>query len=307
MNDISLSVVLCAMGRLELADFGFRSWMLQTWDQPYEVILSLFNDQQPRYEALTKGKNPNCRVIIRSYDRPEFYNSAAANNLGLHFATGEYVLFANCDIIYPSTYAERFIRNMRRHNCGYAVGSRYNLSSEETAALGPVAQYTLKNNFDFLDVKSINPPVAVRWVTCGPWMIRRDLAQAIGCFDPAVPVSEDDDICSRAVHYLARHGGQESAVSFFDMYGFHLYHATTEVFALHHASHLILEPRRERLRAQPDSNEDIVPNRLDDLNSLIEQVRKTKKPPALAKYRQDTFRKISGRIVAATKVLLGRR
>ncbi|HMB94420.1 MAG TPA: glycosyltransferase [Tepidisphaeraceae bacterium] len=307
MSDVALTVVLNAMGRLELADLGFRSWMLQKWDQPYEVVLSLFNDQQARYEALTQGKNPNCRVTIRSYDRPAFFNISAANNLGLHFASGDYVMFANSDVVYPSSYGQRFINNMLRHRCGCAVGSRYNLNSEQTTALKSAAEYTHENNFDFLDAQWSyvgGPPI---WYTCGPWVIRRDVARAIGCFDPAVLVSEDDDLTSRAVHYLAKQGEQDSNMCFLQMMGFHLYHSGSELFDAHHLAHQIIDPRRDRMRAKFDSREETIPNRLDDLNWLVQQVRETKKPSPLAKYRQNTFRKISGRITAAAKILIARR
>src|SRR4051795_5441010 len=79
-----LSVVLNIMGRLELADYGFRSWMLQDLDRPYEVVCNLFNDQQARYEQLAQGRNSNCRLVIHAYERPAFFNISAANNLGLH-------------------------------------------------------------------------------------------------------------------------------------------------------------------------------------------------------------------------------
>src|SRR3954470_22389218 len=132
-SDVALTVVLNAMGRLNLAELGFRSWMLQEGDRPYQVVLSLFNDEHARFEKLTEGKNPNCQVVIRSYEKPAFFNISAANNLGLHFATGEFVMFANSDIVYPSGYGRRFTENMRRSRLGYATGARFNVTEELTA------------------------------------------------------------------------------------------------------------------------------------------------------------------------------
>src|SRR5436190_3945422 len=150
-DQVPLTIVLNAMGRLELADLGFRSWMLQEWDRPYQVVMSLFNDEKARFEALTEGKNPNCQVIIRTYERPAHFNISAANNIGLHFAIGKYVMFANSDIIYPSNYGRRFAEMMDQQNLGYAVGSRVNLTEQETLALRPASTYTLENNLDFVD------------------------------------------------------------------------------------------------------------------------------------------------------------
>lgn len=302
-----LSVVLNAMGRLELADLGFRGWMLQEWDEPYEVVLSLFNDQQPRYEALTAGKNPNCQVVIRSYERPAFFNISAANNLGLHFASGEFVMFANSDVVYPSYFGKRFVDAMRRHKVGYAVGSRYNLPEVRTQQLQSASSYTRESNLDFLDREwtySGTPPI---WMGCGPWTARRDVAWAIGGFDPNVMCSEDDDFASRAVAYLAKRGEQDAAACFQQLLGFHLYHPGSELFNSHHDSHLIIDPRRDRLRKGQGERDIVVPNRLDDLESLKEAMRRTVKPSSTAKYRQNTLKKIAGRVSAAGKILIGKR
>jgi hypothetical protein len=306
-NDVALTVVLNAMGRLELAELGFRPWMLQQWDRPYQIVLSLFNDQHERFEKLTEGKNPNCQVVIRSYEKPEFFNISAANNLGLHFATGEFVMFANSDIVYPSWYGRRFAENMQRSRLGYAAGARFNVTEEQTHALRPASQYTNKDNFDFMHNEWPYPEQRMIWVGCGPWTVRRDVARAIGGFDPAVLVSEDDDISARAVHYLARHGEQDTIVCLAQLIGYHLHHPSSELFNHHYESHKIIDPRCDRLRANPQSTEDIIPNRLDDLDSLIDAMRKTKRPSSVAKYRRNTIRKIRGRVSAAFNVLIGRR
>ena len=113
------------MGRLELADYGFRSWMLQELDRPYEVILLLFNDQQARFEKLAEVPHPNCRLLIKSYERPAFFNiSVIANNLGIHFARGRYILFANADVIYPGGTARTISDELTRRDICYAILSR---------------------------------------------------------------------------------------------------------------------------------------------------------------------------------------
>src|SRR3954462_15747994 len=162
-SDVALTVVLNAMGRLNLAELGSRSWMLQEWDRPYQVVLSLFNDERERFEKLTEDKNPNCQVWIRTYQKPAFFNISAANNLGLHFATGEFVQFANSDIVYPSWHGRRFAENMRRSRLGYAAGARYNVSEELTAALRPAAEYTMQDNFDFMQTRWPYPEQRFIW------------------------------------------------------------------------------------------------------------------------------------------------
>jgi len=306
-GDVALSVVLNAMGRLNLAELGFRSWMLQEWDRPYQIVLSLFNDERERFEKLTEGKNPNCQVVIRNYPKPEFFNISAANNLGLHFATGEFVMFANSDIVYPTSYGRRFVENMRRSKLGYATGGRVNVTEEQTSALRPASAYTTADNFDFMWTQWSYPARRLMWIGCGPWTVRRDVAREIGGFDPAVLVSEDDDIAARAVHYLARHGEQDSIVCLESLWGYHLYHPSSELFDHHDESHQIIDPRNDRLRANRQSTEDIVPNRLDDLDSLIDAMKQTKRPSPTAKYRRSPLKKIGGRVSAAFDVLIGRR
>lgn len=306
-DEVGLTIVLNAMGRLELAELGFRSWMLQESDRPYQVVLSLFNDQQARFDALTADRNPNCRVVIRTYEKPAFFNISGANNLGLHFATGRYVMFANSDIIYPSWYGQRFFENMESHRAACAVGSRYNLTEKETRDLDPASNYSRQRNLDFIDQRWRHVAPAPIWVGCGPWTFRRDILRAIGGFDPKVLVSEDDDVLSRAVHYLARHGQQNTNISFTDLLGYHLYHPSSELFDWHKEAHEIIDAKRDRMRNDPNSVEDVVANNLDDLDALVDSVRKTPKPVAMKRYRQNTIKKVGMRVAAATKVLIGRR
>jgi hypothetical protein len=218
-------------------------------------------------------------------------------------------MFANSDIIYPSGYGARFTENMTHHKVGYAVGSRYNLTEAETKALRPAASYGDKDNFDFLDEgwKFVGQQPGTIWFTCGPWVIRRDVARAIGGFDPKVLVSEDDDLSSRAVHYLARQGEQNSSHCFIEQVGYHLYHPSSELFDWYFEAHQIIDARRDRLRAMPQSLEDIASNDLDDLPGLIEMMRRTPKPKAFKRYREDTIRKVGKRLLLAGKVLIGKR
>ena len=47
-GQIHASIVMNVQGTPELGAYGFRSWMLQSFDRPYEVILNLFAEEEPK-------------------------------------------------------------------------------------------------------------------------------------------------------------------------------------------------------------------------------------------------------------------
>ena len=66
-STVRASIVLNDMHRTHQAAYGFRSWILQDMDEPYEVVLNLFNDKESLFEDLMQGHNPNCCCRIQSY------------------------------------------------------------------------------------------------------------------------------------------------------------------------------------------------------------------------------------------------
>src|SRR3954453_14150296 len=305
-NGPQLSVVLNVMGRVELAECGFRSWMLQERSGPYEVVLNLFNNEQPRFEALAEGRNPECRLVIHTYDRPPFFNISAANNLGLHHATGRYVLFANADMIYPSDRARLLVQEVAERNLGFAMAARVDLREEQAKALKPAREHTTENNFDFLLGIERTEGMDV-WGSGQGWILRRDVARAIGGFDPRIRCGEDVDITDRAMHYLRRTGTQ-SAIHFMqDLWAYHVYHPTTELFDTYAAAMEICRERRDRMFADPNGTMDVVPTPLDSHDALRDAALNSPKPPTFARYRQNTVKKIGHRLNRAFNVLIGRR
>jgi hypothetical protein len=267
------SIILNDMNRTQEAAYGFRSWVLLDVEEPYEVVLNLFNDRMSVFEALAAGQNPKCRCRIRSYRPPQFFNIAAANNIGLAQADGQYVLFANSDIIYPNNYLRVLVGELTRRDLCYVLGARVNLTQDETASLRAPLDLT---NFDFLN--SSKGQVAVGFGS--PWTIRRDVALQIGGFDSKVLCHEDSEFNDRVIHFLRRKGLQAFIYAASDMVGYHLHHAASELYSLSELSRAILEPRRERLQHQPESSEDVVSTRLADLEQLLRDLYDTPVPTA---------------------------
>jgi hypothetical protein len=245
--------------------------MLQEMDEPYEVVLNLFNEKASILEGLAQGHNPNCIYRIQSYRPPAFFNISAANNLGLARSTGAYVIFSNSDIIYPRQYLRTLKDELFHRDLYYALGARVNLGPEETAALPPASDLT---SFEFLVGR-----VRTHGGGNSCWTIRRDIALQVGGFDPEVLCHEDLEFNDRVIHYLRRKGLQAVIFSTSDLLSFHLHHGASELYTASEQSRAILEPRRERLQRDPNSEEDVVMSGLDDPARLLGQIYDTVVPP----------------------------
>jgi hypothetical protein len=292
---VDASIVLNVMGLRELATRGFRSWLLQDIPRPYELILNLFNDARPMFDRLLDGINPICRLLIKEYKPPEYFNTSAANNLGLHVSSGAYVLFANADIIYPSHFLRRALAELARRDIRFAIASRVNLNPQQTIALRAAESYSRQNPFDLsLDGLERLADQSV-WPALSPWMIRRDAAFELGGFDPRIIMAEDRDFMERGLHYLRRKGLQETLFSFCDLHGYHQYHTSTGLLDTMPQSKAIREPRRKILDADPNSTEDVIGTPLGDFDALLRNLYDTKKPPMLNQYRKDWRGKLSRR------------
>jgi Glycosyl transferase family 2 len=272
-SSVRASIVLNDMQRTHEAAYGFRSWILQDMDEPYEVVLNLFNDKESLFENLMQGGNPNCQCRIQSYPPPAFFNISAANNLGLARSTGQYVLFANSDIIYPQSYLRTLTGELARRDLCYLLGSRVDLSEEETGTLRPASVLT---SFDFLnDERKGRRP----GILGSPWTIRRDVAMQVGGFDSRILCHEDMEFNDRVIHFLRRKGLQAFIYTAADLSGYHLHHRGSELYWISKQSKAILVPRRQRLQAAPDSEEDVVDSPLGDPATLLEAVYTTPVPP----------------------------
>lgn len=272
------SIVLSDMKRTSHASYGFRSWMLQDFGEQYEVVLCLFNDREHVFSELATAANPHCAVRIQRYRAPPFFNISAANNLGLAASRGEYVFFANSDIVYPSWYLREVLDELSRRSIDYALGSRVNLTQAQTQGLRPPFAYTFSSNFDTLFSgagRSISNLFS-------PWIAKRDVAISIGGFDPRVVCHEDAEFNDRMIHYLRRSKRQRciyiQSDLFSCLFGCHLAHPSSELYVLSPASNTILESRRLRLTADPGSAEDVLPTRFDSEEALLHDLYSTEAP-----------------------------
>jgi hypothetical protein len=128
-----------------------------------------------------------------------------------------------------------------------------------------------------------------------PWMIRRDVAFAIGGFDPKILFAEDRDLDYRLLHYLRRQNIQQTMISLCNLWGYHQWHANTGLINTMDKAFAIMEPRAKRLAADLNSVEDQLPTKLDDLEALKRDMAETERPPMANQYRKDWRGKIRRR------------
>jgi hypothetical protein len=294
--NIDASIVLNVLGLRDLATYGFRSWLLQDYDRPYEVVLNLFAPCRDMFDPLVEGKNPNAIVNVREYETPAFFNISAANNLGLHAARGKYVMFANADVIYPGQFLKRALAEMNRREIVYAVAARSNMTAKQSDKVHEKTplQYTQADRFTELYRNEFGEGV-YNMHAISPWMIRRDVAYAVGGFDPKILMAEDRDLDYRLVHYMRRNNLQEAIISFSNLWGYHQWHANTGLINAIDKAFEIMEPRAKRLNADLHSTEDQLPTQLDDLDSLKRDMANTVRPPVGNQYRKDWRGKIRRR------------
>jgi hypothetical protein len=292
------------LGLRELAVYGFRSWMLQDYDRPYEVVLNLFADVRPMFEPLMEGKNPNCHVRFCQYQTPEFFNISAANNLGAYSATGKYVMFANADVIYPGHFLRRAMPELLGKDICYAVAARVYMTPEQSdqVHLKKPTEYTIADRFNSLmGVERSGVQIAP---ALSPWMFRRDVIHAVGGFDPRILFAEDRDMDYRVMHYLRRKKLQQAIVAFPDLYGYHQHHPSTGLFDGWFDAKEIMESRARRMEADPESTEDSLPTGMDDLEALKRDMQQTRRPPRMNAYRKDFGGKVKRRAKKVWRALV---
>jgi glycosyltransferase involved in cell wall biosynthesis len=297
---LKVSVILNDMNRTTEASYGFRSWMLQNCDFDFEVVCTLFNNRKGFYEELEKGKSIHCRVIYDVHAPPKFFNISIANNLGLIASQGEYVFFCNSDIIYPSTYLQRAIAELDRRKICYACGARMNLREEfmRRVVKNP-SQYTLDNNYD-RDLVGLEwgSPAMFFWGNGSPWMVRRDVALAIGGFAPELVCYEERDFEDRVMHYLQKERLQDVGFAFTFLYGYHIWHPRGELYDIGAASKQLIIQRRQALRSDNTVAQVSLASREELLSRLY-----AAEPPALPK-RPPVWRSLWRRFRQAASVLI---
>jgi len=301
----AVSIVLNDMDRTQLAVYGFRSWMLQDFERPYEVVLVLLNARAPEFERLTVGRNPRCSVKIRSYAPPTSFNISATNNLGLHHASGRYVFFANSDIVYPSNYLRAVAGDLESHSIACATGMRIDLGAKETRTLPPVQAVREPGDFDYLAASPGRERLGF-----SPWMVLSDVAREVGGFDPRIRCFEDADFNERVMHLLQRRGMQQCLMVLLGIAGYHLHHPYSELYSFSDSAQDTRAERRRKLKNPQDEEASRLPTQLESIDALLDDLYSVEvalNPPSRRQQIRMRLRRhgVVRRVVRAGRILFG--
>lgn len=263
-----VSVVLNDMDRTEAALLSFRSWLLQSAHFDFRVVMNVFNDRRVDYERVaSEVRQGSTAALIVEHPRPAAFNISAANNIGLHYCDGDWVFFANSDVVHTAAYLRRIMTELERRNLLYAIGGRVNLDQLQTRELLNCAAGDTAARLEQLAGTEFLPGQRI-WGVGSPWMIRRPIVEEIGGFDPQIVCYEDRDLTERAMHYLRRTGKQDALWVSLDVFGYHLDHPPSDLYDIGGPSRYRLDARRAMLNADASSTADVMPCDLSDIKAL---------------------------------------
>jgi hypothetical protein len=293
---MKVSIILNDMDRTFYSAYGFRSWLTQDFNEPYEVIINIFNDKEDYYKLLCKDPNINANIQINVYDKPVFFNISAANNLGINRSSGDYLIFANSDIIYPTHFLRTLVNELNLRKIAYALASRVNLTARDTDSLFLPEMYDSLNGFNSL----VGNEFKGKSISISLWCVLRSIAEEVGGFDPSVLCHEDSDFSDRTMHYLRRKSLQNCLYVAHDLYGYHMHHEPSELYDASIYSKKIIEPRRLRLNSDPNSSEDVVSINLNNIDFLKASMNETSIPPVLFR-KNGRYKKFISKILSFMK------
>jgi hypothetical protein len=297
---VKVSIVVNDMNRTREASYGFRSWMLQRCDFEYEVVCVLFNDRRAEYEKLEQGKTKNASVVYDVHKPPKFFNISIANDLGLLAAQGEYIFFCNSDVIHPSDYLQRAVAEIEKRKLGYLTGARVNLREDfMRSVIKEPMTYSADRAYD-ADLVGLEwgTGAMTLWGSGTPWIVRREVALAVGGFDPDIVCYEERDFEDRVMHYLQKQGLQDVGFSFTSLYSYHIWHPRGELYDIGAESKRLIVRRREELRA----NKRAAHVQLLSREALLGKLYAAEPPPAPA--RPSVWRVLNSRIRQAASILV---
>jgi GT2 family glycosyltransferase len=164
---------------------------------PGEVIVvdNGSTDGTPEYLRTFAAEHPNVKIILNARNR----GFAAANNQGLHEATGQYLVLLNNDTVVPNGWLPKLVRHLRNDELGLIV-TVTNFSGNESRIEVPytdlsemeefAARYTAEHEGKLFDIR-----VAAMYCVA----MRRDVYEKVGGLDEdfTIGMFEDDDYSHR--------------------------------------------------------------------------------------------------------------
>lgn len=181
---------------------GFRSWVLQKCDFPFQVVMNVLNEKRiEEYEKLSEDKPDNCTVVINKIEMDGDFNMAVSNNIGLRKSKDSfYTVFSEADIVYKFDFLSSIIKFIESKGVElpFCVIGRYPLSIEFRCVIKDPLEYTQESGFEGLFIPAVTKVDPVPW---GCWIGRTKLFYKLGGFDERLFTHFDADIDRRAVEF----------------------------------------------------------------------------------------------------------
>jgi len=199
MKKIDLSIIIVNYNTLDLTASCIKS-ILKHSNLNFEIII-INNYPQSKDPKKLKNKYKDSRIIIMESPNHGF---GAANNLGVEYARGKYILFLNSDTLVKNNSLEKMVTFLGRH--------------PEVGALNPLLFHpngTRQKNY-FGDFQTLSSVILRRSsnrlkknkkffycqkITGAALMLRKNLFESIGGFDQKFFMYfEDEDLCRRIIN-----------------------------------------------------------------------------------------------------------
>jgi glycosyltransferase involved in cell wall biosynthesis len=189
--DPLVSVILPTYNRAATLSQAIESVLSQTHES-FELLVidDGSTDSTPR--VLAGHGDSRIRVL----EQPENRGVAAARNRGLEEARGQFIAFIDSDDAWAPEKLARQVALMQRAprhvglvHTGLRIRHAENAEDWTPSTRGLVLPEILARNIVHFGTSSV--------------MIRREVADFVGGFDPTLPANEDHDFWTRAAHFFA--------------------------------------------------------------------------------------------------------
>ncbi len=173
--------------------------VLETKYSNFEVILvdnaSKDNSLKMAQEAF--GVDPRLKIIPNSVN----LGFSGGNNVGFNYSKGKYIVFLNNDTIVDPDWLATLVSAMQHDpTIGLAQSMILNIDGEKIQTAGWLFSNYLIHKYQICKDKPSNlkfqPVFEVSFVCGASMMIRREVADEMGLFDPKMPFFYDDTLLS---------------------------------------------------------------------------------------------------------------
>ena len=184
-----VSIIILTYNNPQLSKQSIDSVLNNSFYPNMEIIIVDNASKQETVEVVKKYKNiPNVKLILNTIN----YGFAKGNNIGLHLATGDYLILLNNDILVTPGWISRLIFYDNKPNIG--------LIGPVTNSIGNEAKVNAKyKNASLYTSQHWGKTISLSNIAAFCWIMSRKVYEQIGDLDERFGrgMFEDDDYCYR--------------------------------------------------------------------------------------------------------------